>query len=213
MTETATINGITYLTHSSLTTGDYGGAGSVGVANLRVLANIVEELAKEDDAPLTTEVHHVGHSRWQRATEGRAWSDDDPIESAVVIVCYAYGGQQAWVREDVEDLAECIACLEGYPLLDDEEHSAVETEWEEEAWESWLRDDLLRTLDDETREVVEDALSSDDIALGVAAEDALHNAYIAAMQSENEYPVSEHSGVYVDVSRIADAFAAHLTAN
>lgn len=201
MTDTTTINGITYLTHSSLTTGDYGGAGSVGVANLRTLANIVEELAQEEGAPLTTEVHHVGPSHWQRATEGRAWSDDDPIESAVVIVCYGYGGQQAWVREDVEDLAECIACLEDYPLLDDDEHSAVEMEWEDEAWNSWLRDDLLRTLEDEVREKYEDD------------ETALHNAYIAAMQSENAYPVSEYAGVHVDVSRIADAFAAHLTAN
>ena len=213
MTDTATINGTTYLTHSSLTTGDYGGAGSVGVANLRTLVSIVEELAKDDDAPITTEVHHVSGSHWQRATEDRAWSDDDPIESAVVIVCYPYGGQQAWVREDVEDLAECIACLEDYPLLDDEEHSAVETEWETEAWESWLQSDLIATLDDETREIVEDALTSENVGLGLAAEEALWEAYRAAMESENEYPVPEYSGVHVDVSRIADAFAAHLTAN
>jgi hypothetical protein len=34
----------------------------------------------------------------------------------------------------------------------------------------------------------------------------LFNAYRAAMETENEYPVHETSGCYVNVDRIKDAF-------
>jgi len=69
-------------------------------------------------------------------------------------------------------------------------------EWEQEAWECWLRDDLLRTLDDELRERAEHM-----------DESVLRDAYATAMESTNTYPTAEYNGLHIDVDRIASAFA------
>lgn len=72
-------------------------------------------------------------------------------------------------------------------------------EWEAEAWESWLKSDLLHSLPEALEELA-DSLP----------DDALWEAYREAMEETNTYPECEYSGVSVDVERIADAFARHV---
>ena len=186
--ETKTIAGVEYVTDSALVTGDYGGAGAVGEANMR---SIFEAAGEEWDT------QEVSWREWDRADNMRQWEEDEPITAPVVVVYYAYNGRQVWVRRDVEELSELVDGLEDYPLIDDDMHSSVMMEREDEAWESWVRSDLERLT----------GLDLDDYN----AED-VHNAYLEAMDATNTYPVDEHSGVYIDVERIADEFKARVEA-
>lgn len=47
----------------------------------------------------------------------------------------------------LEHVADLMAGLEDYPLIDEEIHSEYQTELEDEAWDAWLRDDVIGDLD------------------------------------------------------------------
>ena len=149
---------------------------------------------------------HTTYSHWQRAVDGRMWSAEDEIDAPLVFLSGAYGSRTAWVRADHEELAEVVHALSDYPLIDDAECSKVEMEWEDEAWDSWIRADLLRSIDDDLTDKI-DALE----AQGKDLDSLLYQAYRDAMEHENEHPTPEHYGVHVAVDRIADTFADMVT--
>lgn len=84
-------------------------------------------------------------------------------------------------------------------------------EWEEEAWEQYVRSDLTATLPDEP-EAEYEGLSLRQWAEDMQTDNSiLWRAYREAMVECNEYPVLEdNGGVSVDVDRIAKAFERHL---
>jgi hypothetical protein len=183
--ETLTINGAKYITNDALAFGDYGGAGSVGAANIRSL----EKEYAED---------------LEYGSYSRAW-DNHSIEGtpSLVILEDMCSSKIAYLREDIAD--ETLAAVSDYPCLDDQEVSAVEMEWEQEAWSSWLQHDLIRTLpEDEDNDLRDKATDMND--------EDLFQCYRNAMEECNEYPTPEYSGVHVDVERIAKAFANHVAA-
>jgi hypothetical protein len=208
MKQEFTFNGITYreIEHSAY--GDYGGYGSVGVANTRVILEDAKTAAWDD--------MQISHREICDFTERK--SDEDAIDyfsrwasiapSAIdlidcinrneapgVLRAYAlYGYNCLWLRSDIA--AEYIERLDSYPCLDDEAVSEVDLEWESEAWESWLRADLLRGI--ETDIELDDTL--------------LFDIYRQAMEEMDEYPTSENDGVHVDVDRIKSAFERLLAA-
>lgn len=106
----------------------------------------------------------------------------------------SYGYKQTWLR-DTPANRQLLEGLNQYPCFDDQCVSDVESQWELEAWESWLRCDLMRTLPDGLREMA-DVIEGRDF----------FEEYRAAMDATNTYPVPEHNGVHVDVDRIKDAF-------
>jgi hypothetical protein len=145
------------ISHDYLVVGDYGGASSVGEANIRTLE------------PL--EGSHMEHG--------------------------AYSSRQLWLP-DTEDNRELIASFDNYPCLDDEVLCEVEAEWELEAWNSYVRSDLLRSLPLEVRHVA-DELEED-------RKEILWELYLEAMEKTNSYPNAEDSGVHVPIDRIKDTF-------
>lgn len=146
--------GCELISHDMLCVGDYGGAGSIGEANIRAL-------------------------------EGRA---DAYVEHG------SHGSKQLWLS-DTESNRVVIEGLDDYCSVDDNIVSEVELEWEQEAWDSFARSDLIHTLDSGVRNVAEDL-----------ADDVLFELYREAMEKENEYPTPEYSGVYIPIERIKDAF-------
>jgi len=187
MQQTTTINGIEYISDCALTCGDYGGAGSVGVANIRAL------LAYADENDIDVPDYHI--ATWVRLSEGRHYEDDDLPESDMIHIHSGYRGEQIVVRADHEELKEMVDSLENYPLIDDEMHSLVEMEWEQEAWDSWLKDDLLRSLSDDTQEAAE-----------CISDSGLFELYRQAMEDCNEYSIPEYSGSHIAVDRISKRF-------
>lgn len=150
-------DGIAWVSCGSLTVGDYGGAGSVGEANIRCL--------KE--------------------------REDCRIKFG------AYYSRQAWLLDTEENRELVEGLVRDYPLIDEEEMSRVEMEWEEEAWTIWLQDDLNATLPDELGEVIGDEIDSGE----------QWDLYRRAMDMTNTYPAPEYSNVHVDVDRIKDTYA------
>ena len=108
----------------------------------------------------------------------------------------SHGHKQLWLK-DTPEHRELVEGLErDYPVLDDEEMCRVELEWESEAWDGWVKNDLLKGLPDELREVIEDDLDND----------VLFTLYRESMEATNTYPTPEYSGVHVDIDRIQKTF-------
>jgi|SRR5690349_8271643 len=182
--ETITIRGVSYVSHSALTFGDYGGAGSVGLANIRALM---------DEHPDSLEVYmstldntYFHDEEWALRIER--------TRPELLVAFGSYGGQQAWLREDIAD--DTLRALSDYPSLDDEGASRVEAEWLEEALDSYLlRFDIPHALRD-INEAMEDKWND------LSADDQRQKFY-EAMEDAEVYPEPEYSSVYVNAEKIA----------
>jgi hypothetical protein len=202
--ETKTLaDGSVWLSCDYLVTGDYGGAGSVGAANIKVLLD--EHKGR---------IEQYSMSNWhydppQQLTGGvhSSWEDIKPEPDTTMVETYgAYSSTQVWLR-DTPETRELLASLEDYPAIADDAISEVEIEWESEAWDRWLRSDLIRAL----RKFPAWDLELNETTIGDLADDIgssdFFELYREAMEATNTYPEPEYSGVYVDVKRITAALA------
>ena len=197
MIDEVTKYGEKYLSPSCCTYGDYGGSSSVGVANVRTL---LEEF-KDEYVRLT-------YRQWENLDKWNDqftdWQTIDEFKvhgpPKVVHLTGGYGSNTVWLLE-CEETKDIISCLADYPVLDDDMMGRIEIEWEEEAWEGWLRADLYRELDEDLQEAIDDDKITDA---------KLFEAYRLAMQTTNTYPTPEHAGVHVDVDRISDAYCENV---
>ena len=82
--------------------------------------------------------------------------------NGVVELYGGYGTFAVAVRKDVyeenEDVRQTLDALEEYPLLDEEEHSKLEVEAQDEAWDDFARRDFLEGI----QKVIEDYEPDDD---------------------------------------------------
>ena len=201
------IDGREYVTFDAFSFGDYSGYGSIGLSNIRYVANQCEGHVLEMGADTLRHIsegcpYSLGESEAAEEASERPWA---------ILTYGSYDSQQIWVRKAIafrlsshgfrgDTWAER---LENYPSLDDEGSLEIEMEWEMEAWECWLRSDLLSTLPDDDGT---DELESTREAAEALPESDLFECYRAAMDETNTYPEAELSNVYVDVGRIALAF-------
>lgn len=194
------IGNIEYVTSGSLTFGDYVGAGSVGLSNIRVICD-----------EQSSDCEQVSYERLNYAIEksqGKTVYDlDEGVldwllkdRPAVLRAYGSYGYEQVFIRKDVDEEYEYTKRLDNYPALSEDEMCTVEMEWEQEAWNDWLKSDLIRAIDnDELRDKAEDA-----------SDEVLREAYSKAMEDTNTYPEAEYNGVHVDIDRIVDVFEEYL---
>ena len=192
-----------YISPSCCTYGDYGGAGTIGVANVRAILEMDE---------FQDSIFNAGYSQWDRIGTEYEWkpqpdrpiavgTDDGDIFNCtdppkVVHLTGGYGSNTLWLLE-CEETKDIISCLADYPLLDDELHSQIELEWEDEAWECWVRSDLYDHLDEDLQEAIDDNKTTDA---------KLFEAYRLAMESTNTYAMTEHASTYIDIDRIKDEY-------
>ncbi len=114
----------------------------------------------------------------------------------------AYSSKTLWLP-DTPANRELIERLErNYPLIDEEMMSTVESEWEMEAWECWLRSDLLHEVG-ETHPALSEWASS-------LPDGDLFKFYHQSMDYTNTYTTVEHNTVRVDVDRIKYSFTSLL---
>lgn len=197
--ETVTIEGVDYVSPDSCSFGDYGGAGAVGLSNIRC---IIEE-AKES-------VFETDFQTLKYASEGSyfPFEDEHDLRDAVkarrkplvLHVTGSYGSESVYILRHSKLAHETLSALASYCSLDDDSVSHIEMEWESEAWESWIESDLNRKCWPDENPAGYDEMSNSD----------KFSAYRFAMDIENEYPVSEYSGVHVDVDQIADSYRATI---
>lgn len=205
-----TLHGKTYLTHKALLCGDYIGAGSVGVANIRVALAQFEGRVEDWSYQ---ELHEEAEDRASQSTlirddAGRYIGyqlEHRTPEAPCLHVTGSHGAETIYLLEGEPATEELLGALEEYPLLDDEVHSEVEMEWEDAAWNDWVCQELVAALDDEElKEWAEGGANADD------PYSLFRCACHRAMEECNVYFTFEHASAYVDVGRIASAFEKHL---
>jgi len=195
-----------YVGCDALLHGDYCGSSCIGEANIASLIELCDEYGIEYD--------HIP-ARDASADTVRFGFRDAP-QLPVLIVGGGWSSRWALIRDDDPSpegsytmpkvLRDVVAALADYPILDEDKHSETEMEAQAEAWESWVRDDLRRGLDED----VEDALDAHTPQPPHEDDDIEYTAFRTAAEECNEYWIDETGGMYFPVDRIKDAYAAAL---
>jgi hypothetical protein len=123
----------------------------------------------------------------------------------------AYGGYDTfalfvWLGNENEALWEAMAGLDRYPLLDEQRHSELEMEAQEENWKSWAESDFRRAVEKEFSEEwnPEDAFALDEWLDDLG--DDIRVLFEHAREAANEYWVNESGyGMYIDIEKIVEA--------
>ena len=186
----------TYITASCLSYGDYGGAGTVGVANVRAILEMDE---------FKNSILRLGYRDWENIDK---WNDEfteqhtidefkeDYGPPKVVHLSGGYGSNTLYLLE-CDETEDILSALADYPLVDEDLHGQIECEWEDEAWECWVRSDLYGRLDEDLQEAIDDDKTTDA---------KLFEAYRLAMEATNTYAITEYASTYIDIDRIKDQY-------
>lgn len=152
---------------------DYSG-GSVTEANNREIEKMLEEHHPADQQPLAWVTAYGGHGTY------------------ALFVVY---------DELDDEIKETLGALEDYPAVSDESVSEVESEREEEAWESWAQRDFEKEFlkqigsDDDWPEDVDPAI-----------------LFRIGMSAGNEYWIHESGdSVFIHMDRVVDAVVRIMT--
>lgn len=141
--------------------GDYSGYGSIGRSNIAVLIDQYSyEYHSYSDLFNYTDVPYVRTYKSDPGNFGLGyWEDVDIVlepETVIVIATCAFSYEQVYMDTKHPDFETIYDRLESYCVLDEDHHSQIQDEEQEEAWDSWVKSDVLSTLrnlyewDDET---------------------------------------------------------------
>lgn len=116
------------------------------------------------------------------------------------------------VRYVTDDMLETLEALENYPLIDEGDHSELELELQDEAWEQWAASDwrrlVCKALD---AELPEDATRDADEILDAIpdADDKLRELFDTCADASNTYWGEEQGDQWIDLERVAGALCIH----
>jgi hypothetical protein len=114
------------------------------------------------------------------------------------------------VRYVSEEMLETLDSLEGYPLISEDDHSQLELELQDEAWESWAAADwralVLQLLADHAPDSIEDPEDWAETALEPVTSETLHELFWACCDQSSTY-WQEGSGCeqWIDLKRASSA--------
>lgn len=199
--------GQSWMNGDVLSYGTYGGGGSVAAANIKWLREYAE---KTDGCVL----HHVRNcSIGGKRVRFHVFDDEDGALAADIVIVGNGWSYSAFVRTSsaCPGLVAAVEALSDYPAFDDELVSEVEDEWEQEAWDSWAKQDLI-ALSGETHRNLPAYIEHGTFEKIPNSEDFLWRAYRQACDELNVYPIPEYDSVDILVDRIAPVFADKLIA-
>lgn len=109
------------------------------------------------------------------------------------------------IRFVTDDMLEILAALESYPLISEDDHSQLEMELQQEAWEQWAADDFRKEVGKRLQELApEDA---DDYWGSELADDIdatkLQEAFYACCEAGNLYWQEEQGEQWLNVEDVA----------
>ena len=198
--ETLKIGNRTFAALPACSFGDYGGDGSVGLANIR-------ELRKQFSDRMVVDSFDDWHSDGtpKRVFRNLIWTDRDPAEFdgvSLIVLEGWHSSESAYLDIDCDEYQDIAASLENYPALNDEAVSEVELEWEDDA--------IVECCHDVGRELSSDYLTGDDEDRATLEDvwqelDAEKQAEIVrqAMQDGNVYASVEYSSSYISADELA----------
>lgn len=118
-----------------------------------------------------------------------------------------YDGLSLDVRFVTLEMIETIESLEDYPLLSEDDHSALELDLQDEAWESWVGSDWRRIVEAKLDETLADNTMedcADEILDKVEDLDCkLRGLFHACCESSNTYWGEQSGGQWIDLDRVA----------
>jgi len=178
------------------------------------------------DSPLNTDIERKKSGKWsiplfeipyasgseysgglvtrsnRRVIEEMAEGDEAIADALVFSDRGMYGSYATFIRLDdevPEELLEVVERLENYPLLNENLHSEMEMEAEDEAWGSWAlrdwKDALIKEAKDDAVEEAIDEMDDDDLI----------NLYREAAEAANVYVEHEETGPYFDFDSVAES--------
>lgn len=109
-------------------------------------------------------------------------------------VCGGHGTYGVAIHRSAldEEMIEVFRKLDDYPCIDEEQVSMVELEAEDEAWDSWAKNDYLRTLRSLTEEDID------------PSDDDLFADFEQAREKANVYWENETgNSAWIDLDRVA----------
>jgi hypothetical protein len=93
-----------------------------------------------------------------------------------------------------QEIINTLVALDDYPIINDEDHSRMENEMEEEAWESWLKRDFISAIEKKF-----DAYDSD------PDEDELLELYYELKEKNNADAYIKPGGIfYISIHRLLE---------
>jgi hypothetical protein len=112
------------------------------------------------------------------------------------------------VRYLTDEMVETLHSLENYPLLDEDNHSSLELDLQQEEWDSWAQRDwrgkVVSALDTYAPEDAETYWAEEHI--DKVSEDSLYELFNACAEQSNTYWQEEScSGFWIDLNRVAAA--------
>lgn len=198
--ETLKIGNRTFDLLPNCTFGDYGGDGSVGLANIR-------ELRKQFSDRMVTDSYESWFSDGTPKTVyvNREWVDRDPAEFdgvSLILLTEGYSSRSAYLDIDCPEYQDIAASLENYPALNDEAVSEVELDWEDAAIVECCRDIGRKLSSDYLTEDDEDRATLEDVWQELDAE---KQAEIVrqGMRDGNVYASVEYSSSYISADELA----------
>jgi hypothetical protein len=114
------------------------------------------------------------------------------------------------IRYVSEEMLEILDSLEGYPLISEDDHSELELELQDEAWDSWAAADwralVLQLLVDHAPDSIEDPEEWAEAALEPVTSEALFELFRACCDQSSTYWEEESDGEqWVDLKRASSA--------
>ena len=146
------INGEDYnfISDGWLEHGDYTNTGVWGAGNIRSLEKMTgdKRVERVNDSAIRpgkkdgTWIYDKEEGEWNCA-EGL---HIDPGEIWAIVTLGSFSSKRYWLKDDEEN-QELVGALSEFPTVNDEDVSEIESEWEDEAWKSYIQDGLYMKLD------------------------------------------------------------------
>lgn len=196
--ERVMVEGVPYITHPVLCYGDYGGAGTVGHANIRY----IQEVAKKNEWDIDTcSLNAMSDLSWSQSYEvdKAHWKE---IGMPPIIQAWAYPGfEQIFVCEYFKELADELDTLDDYPIFDDEMNSIIEMEWQDLAWDDYVLREFIKFVDEEVQDYIDEYEEQYEEMTNVFRES--FNAVYADGNVEWEYG---YASAYIDTEKMKERF-------
>ena len=118
-------------------------------------------------------------------------------------------GQSLDIRYVTDEILETLAALESYPLISEDDHSQLEMELQEEAWQDWAksdwRDAVEKALKEYTPETANDYWADETLDAVPDLDAKLAELFLACQEQTNEYWDEAGTSQYVDIDAVAKA--------
>ena len=117
------------------------------------------------------------------------------------------------IRYVTDEILETLTALESYPLISEDDHSQLESELQEEAWQDWAqsawRDAVEKALKEYTPEAADDSWAGETLDAVTDLDAKLAELFLACQEQTGEYWFEDGTDQYVRIDSVAKAIDRH----